>query len=147
MGTIGQGFITPTLSSQYYVYFPTVNNLIAYTLTGVVLMTIQGRATGLDFYRTSFSFDVPIPDLPAGKGLQLVHWAPFVTLNSISNDGVAENAGWAVDDFAILNPGTVNNSVNVQAKVAVRDTDGYILRCGYEVHLLGKIADLPQGPR
>lgn len=145
MGTPGKGFTGPaTPSSQYYVYFPTANGLIAYTLTGVVQMLVQGQATGTDFYRPVFYFDVPIPDLPAGKGLQLVHWAPFVTLNSISNDGVAENAGWAVDDFSVLRPETVSNSVSMQANLAVRDIDGYILRCGYEIHLLGSIADLPR---
>ena len=145
MGTPGEGFTGPaTPSTQYYVYFPTANGLIAYTLTGVVQMLVQGQATGTDFYRTVFYFDVPIPDLPAGKGLQLVHWAPFVTLNSISNDGVAENAGWAVDDFSVLRPGAVSNSVSMQANLAVRDIDGYILRCGYEIHLLGSIADLPR---
>ncbi|MGB9071797.1 MAG: hypothetical protein WCC22_03940 [Terriglobales bacterium] len=148
MGTPSQGFTGPaTPSSQYYVYYPTANGLTAYTLTGIVQMLVQGQATGVDFFRTPFFFDVPIPDLPPGKGLQLVHWAPFVTLNSISNDGVAENAGWAVDDFIVLRPEEVSRSVSMQANLAVRDIDGYILRCGYDIHLLGKISDLPPAPR
>ncbi len=144
MGTPGKGLPGPlTLSSQYYVYFPTANGSIHYTLTGVVETLVQGQATGTEFFRTQIIFNVPIPDLPSGKGLQLVHWAPFVTLNSISNDGVAENAGWAVDDFVVLNPGTISSTVTVQASLAVRDIDGFILRCGYELHLLGNIADIP----
>ena len=143
MGTPGKGFMGPiTPSSQYYVYFPTANGLIAYTLTGIVQMDIPGQATGGNYFRTPIVFVVPIPDLPAGKGLRLVHWAPFVTMNSISNDGAVENAGWAVDDFVVLRPEQVSASVSVQANLAVRNTTGHILRCGYEIHLLGSIADV-----
>ena len=147
MGTPGKGFMGPiTPSSQYYVYFPTANGLIAYTLTGIVQMDVPGQANDGSYFRTPIVFVVPIPDLPAGKGLQLVHWAPFVTMNSISNDGAVENAGWAVDDFVVLRPEQVSASVSVQASLAVRNTTAHILRCGYEVHLLGSIADI-RSPR
>jgi len=143
MGTLSGGFMGPiTPSSQYYVYFPAANGLIAYTLTGIAQMDVPGQATGSDYFRTSIVIVVPIPDLPAGKGLQLVHWAPFVTMNSISNDGAVVNAGWAVDDFIILRPDQVSASVSVQANLAVRNTTGHILRCGYEVHLLGSVANM-----
>jgi len=134
-------------SSQHFVNFKTADGLISYTLTGIVTITFQGAATGSDFLRKPLTFEVPIPDLPPRKGLKLRHWAPFVTLGSISNDGTAINAGWAVDDFSITNANTVMTSVGVATNLAVRDVDGFVLRVGYAIHLLGALADLPPPPK
>jgi hypothetical protein len=134
----------PQLTSQFFVHFNTAEGLTSYTLTGVVLLTFQGEATGTDFLRVPFPFTVPIPDLPDEMGLQLVHWAPFVTLNSISNDGTAVNAGWGVDDFTILDTDRIADDVHMMANIAVRDIDGYILRLGYQIHLLGSIKNKPR---
>jgi hypothetical protein len=80
-------------SSQHFVNFKTADGFISYTLTGIVLITFQGAATGSDFLRKPLTFEVPIPDLPPRKGLKLRHWAPFVTLGSISNDGSGSTPG------------------------------------------------------
>ncbi len=69
-------------------------------------MMYQGRNG--EFSHDRLQFDVPIPDLPPGKGLKIDMWAPLVTINAISNNGVSNDAGWAVDDFflAVAGPTT-----------------------------------------
>jgi hypothetical protein len=140
------GIAAGQLVSESYVYFTTAEGLLAYTLTGLVPITFKGTA-GNDFLRDTLQFEVPIRQLPIGKGLQLVRWAPFVTLNSISNDGTAVNAGWAVDDFTIPFTEAPMTAVSVKCDLAVRDIDGYVLRVGYQIHLLGSLVDLPGPPR
>jgi hypothetical protein len=133
--------VTPSsYTSQHFVKYPTANGLLAYTMTGVALLAFKG--TGQDFNRKTLELTVPIPDLPAGQGLQLVHWAPFVTLASISNDGPAANAAWAVDTFSLPNAGQVLTSQTIECQLAVRDIDGYLLRVAYTLHLVGKTAPL-----
>jgi hypothetical protein len=136
------GLSSQGIESPHWVVYRTANDLLAYTLTGVVLLTFKG--TGRRYLREPFSFKVPIPELPDKKGLKLVHWAPFVTLNSISNDGPATDAAWAVDDFAVTDTASVLRSVPITTHLAVRDIDGFILRVGYVISLLGSLADVPR---
>jgi hypothetical protein len=129
-------FTIQGLESKHWVRSVTGDNHVAYLLTGVVLLTVQGK--GSSWFREKISFDVPIPELRASNALRLVHWAPFVPLNSIANDHTAENAGWAVDNFGLSNAGEdQRGSTSVFANLAVRDSDGFILRLGYVVNLLG----------
>jgi hypothetical protein len=80
-------------------------------------------------------------------------WAPFVSLSSIFNQGQSINSGFAVDTWR-LNPfgsGTdvlTNQSFNnlfsgIQVDIAVRDTDAWIFRLGYNIALMGKVIYLP----
>jgi hypothetical protein len=100
--------------SQHWVVFKTgdsVNGqpLVAYTLTGVALATLQGTPD-LRWNRGRLDMFVPIPKLPAKKGLELVQWAPFVSLSSIANDHQA------VDGFRVANAGEpAMTSVQVEA--------------------------------
>jgi hypothetical protein len=132
--------------SQYYSYYDLPEGLRAYTLTGVVLCTIDGgggqRFHGEQLY---VRIDIPdLPDFPPGNAVQLVHWAPFFTLNAISNDGVANDAAWTVDRWRVAQPGgaTLNDPVRQLGyliDVAVGDSDGYILRVGYMINIVGRL--------
>lgn len=63
--------------------------------------------------------------------------APIVSLASIDNNGVASNAGWAVDDVTwSLAKG---NILELISKIAVRDNDGHIYRVTYQVSALGTL--------
>ena len=118
----------------------------AYTLTGVALYTFEG-SPGQQWNRGRLDLRVAIPDLPNGKGLKLEHWAPFVTLNAIANDHEAVDAGWAVDRFQLDNAGEPSiRTAEVSAQLAVRDIDGFVLRVGYVIHLLGTLADVVVPP-
>jgi hypothetical protein len=111
----------------------------------VVKLTMKGD--GAQYRRDKLTFDVQIPELPSRKGLKLVHWAPFVTLNSISNDNAAYDAAWAVDNFGLVSSDGPMRSVSVFCHLAVRDVDGFVLRLGYIVHLLGSLGDMPAPPK
>ncbi|HEX4284655.1 MAG TPA: hypothetical protein VHZ28_06150, partial [Terracidiphilus sp.] len=85
-------------------------------------------------------------------GFSLEEWAPFASLSSIFNQNQSINSGFAVDvwrpnhfgtgtdAFTHAPVGNIFTGVNVD--VAVRDTDAWIYRVGYNVTLLGKIAFL-----
>jgi hypothetical protein len=62
--------------------------------------------------------------------------ATTVTLAAVSNDGVANNAGWAAD---WARAEVANQTLNVVAGIAVNDSDGHIWRLAYQVHALGLI--------
>jgi hypothetical protein len=138
MGTpvlLFQGF-----DGQYYTLFETQRGL-AYTLTGVVLVNFKGTGGGpANITRTNLQFTVGIPELPDGQGLRFKYWAPFATLNTISNDDIARDALWAVDNFNVADPQHVARGVTVNCALAVRDIDGFILRVGYIIHLVGDLA-------
>jgi len=55
---------------------------------------------------------------------------------SLANDGPANNAGWAVNGVSVLNQGQT-----VRVSLAVRDTDGWILRVGYRMDALYHISE------
>ena len=137
------------LSSEHFSYFDLPDGSRSYTLTGVAGIDAQGGQPGEGRWsRWNIYLAIDIPDLPKSppKKLQLIHWAPFFSLNSISNDGVATDAGWAVDDWTAeqgaghLDPITDPLSqVGYLVKVAVSDSDGFLLRIGYNISLLGRL--------
>jgi hypothetical protein len=87
-----------------------------------------------------------------GVGFSLEEWAPFASLSSIFNQDQSINSGFAVDvwrpthfatgtdAFTHLPVGNIFTGINVD--VAVRDTDAWIFRVGYNITLLGKIVFL-----
>jgi hypothetical protein len=76
-------------------------------------------------------------------------WAPFASLASIFDQDTSDNAGFAVDvwrpthfdeAFDVVTGqlvGSIFAGINVD--VAVRDSDAWLYRLGYNITLLGKI--------
>ena len=64
-------------------------------------MIFSFQGAGQDFNREILTFEVPIPALPAGHGLRVVHWAPYVVPASVANDGPPLNTGgrWTPSDW------------------------------------------------
>jgi hypothetical protein len=60
--------------SQHYVHTETADGLHLYTLTGVVILHLKG--TGRDWLRGQVNIGITVPEIPAGFGLRLKHWAP-----------------------------------------------------------------------
>lgn len=58
-------------------------------------------------------------------------------MSAIYNDNVANDAGWAIDAFRLVNLRTLLPHAILEVDTAVRDTDGYILRLGYNIAMLG----------
>lgn len=122
--------------TQHFVHSETADGLHLWTLTGVVILHLAG--TGGQWRREHVSLHITVPLIPADKALRLRHWAPFVTLNSVGNDDEAHDAGWAVDWFRLANADAPTpGQVTVETQVAVRDSDGWVYRLGYELTLAG----------
>jgi hypothetical protein len=68
-------------------------------------------------------------------------WAPVVGLNSIYNQDVSNNAGSSVNTFLVSQP-TPMNSVSLEMDIAVSDSDGYILRVGFYLTLVGHLVEM-----
>lgn len=100
-----------------------------------------------------FVLNVGVPfgafPIPPGNSFRVQSWAPFISLNAIFNQDEAVNAGWAVDEFGIILPQDkkIRETVGMSAKLAVRDSDGYLYRVGYHLTLTGQVVDEPtSGP-
>jgi hypothetical protein len=102
-------------------------------------------------------YSIPTPPGRFGVNWDVVFslqaWAPAVTLSAIFNQGQSINSGFAVDrwrpsDFLTLTDLLSNQPVGniwngVMVDLAVRDTDAFIFRLGYNITLLGKIVFVP----
>jgi hypothetical protein len=88
--------------------------------------------------------------LPAGKGLHLRYWAPYVTLNSVWNAGQSINSGFSVNKYDVINRQTDTrygqNTLTLLITVAARDIDAYVHRIGFTVTLVGTEKILPPPP-
>ena len=128
--------------SQHFSVFDTADGLKVYTFTGNALVTQGGGGEGR-WHRDNIAMRIFFPDLkpsPPGSDVRLINWEPLFTKNSISNDGPADNAGWAIDSWALDHKPTGGvQSVTFLLKVAVGDSDGFILRIGYMIHILGEL--------
>jgi hypothetical protein len=96
-----------------------------------------------------------IPRPPGAEGNQYIisfqveQWAPYASISAIFNQGQSINSGFAVDVWrpnrfesgtdAFSNQPVSNLFTGVQVDVAVRDTDAWLFRVGYNFTLLGKI--------
>jgi murein DD-endopeptidase MepM/ murein hydrolase activator NlpD len=136
-------------------------------LSGVAIANLEGNS-GLDWLRETvairpdlsgplhFAIDkygIPIPPGTEGSNFRSVfrveQWAPFASLSSIFNQDQSVNSGFAVDvwrpnPFAsgtnpVSNAHVDNLFAGIQVDVAVRDTDAWIYRLGYNITLLGTI--------
>jgi hypothetical protein len=134
------------LSSQHWVHFTDSRQREVYVLSGTCILNpvLTGPQDGSRWQRGKTDFAIPVPDLPEGQGLVIQQWAPATVLGSIQNDGVANDAGWAVDDFDLeVTGGEPVTSVFPVFNYAVGDTDGYLLRVAYTVTVVGYYAPLP----
>jgi hypothetical protein len=132
-------------SSQHWVHLTDSQQRQVYVLSGTCILDppLVGPQDGSRWQRGQTFFDIPLPDLPENQGLVIEQWAPTILLGSIQNDGVANNAGWAVDDFDLENTTVPSTSVTPTFNYAVGDTDGYIMRVAYTVTVVGYYAPLP----
>ncbi|MBU7028979.1 MAG: hypothetical protein HXS48_18740 [Theionarchaea archaeon] len=105
------------------------NRLFIYTGTAV----FNFRGTGGSWKRDSISFEV-------GRSFTSSQFRKAIataSLASISNDGTAANAGWAVDRVDVKR--SSSGKMRITAKLAVRDSDGYLQRMAYEVNVLAHL--------
>jgi hypothetical protein len=133
------------LSSQHWVHFTDSQQREVYVLSGTCVLNpvLTGPQDGSQWQRGKTEFAIPLPDLPEGQGLVIQQWAPTIVLGSIQDDGVANNAGWAVDDFDLsVTEGTAYTEVWPVFNYAVGDTNGQLRRVAYSVTVVGYYAQL-----
>jgi hypothetical protein len=142
------------------------------TLTGVVIADLKGNSGAQWLRETlSFLPDMAGPQnsgplnwaigrfgipKPAGQNFttafSLEEWAPFASLSSIFNKSHSINSGFEVDVWRPTHFATGTNAIThqpvgsiftgIDVDVAVRDTDAWLFRVGYNITLLGKIVFL-----
>ena len=116
------------------IFYVSPHELRIITGDGRVLVVLSGYAvynlhgTGLHWH--------PVTGLmvrgPVWRRLDAV--VPIISLASISNDGNAINAGWAVN---WCNWTEVLHRIYLKFGLAVRDSDGYLLRVAYHITAVG----------
>ena len=97
-------------------------------------------------------FSIPKPATTPGSyriAFALEEWAPFASLGSIFNQDQSVNSGFAVNTWrptpftagtdALSHQPVANLFNGINVDVAVRDTDAWIYKVGYNITLLGKI--------
>lgn len=101
-------------------------------------------------------YGVNLPQLPEGDfayNFQVEQGAPHSGLASIFNQDRSINSGFAVDAWRFnplftgtdlfTNASVPNLFAGIQADIAVRDSDAYLLRVNYHVTLVGRIVFSP----
>jgi hypothetical protein len=133
-------------SSQYWVHIPVANERHLVTLSGIVIIDYKG-ITSDDWRRDRLHLGIKFPTnfFPAKKMLKIEQWAPFITINAIYNKDKSVNAGWAVDNFG-LSDDKIAGYIAIWADIAVRDSDGYLFRIGYNITVSGYFIDTPPAP-
>ena len=104
-----------------------------FIFTGTAVFTFKG--TSNDWSRNTISFLIPDHKFSPGQFLRGIATA---SLASISNNSVAQNAGWAVDSVD-ADWDDESGLIEVRAKLAARDTDGFINRMAYQVTVLAAL--------
>jgi hypothetical protein len=140
-------------------------------LSGVAIVDVEGNS-GAQWARETVSIAPPLwdplsyaiskwqvqtPSDSAGYTLEFEteQWAPIVTLSSVWNKDEAVNSGFAVDAWRV-NPWRSGSDeathetfnqlfAGIQVDLAVRDSDAWIFRIGYNITLLGRIVYRPLG--
>jgi hypothetical protein len=82
-----------------------------------------------------------VPTHPPRRGSPFTYFhggTVVVSLASIYNKNVANNAGWAVDGADLQALGNEVEGLRVEAKIAVSDSDGFLYRLSYQVTALGQ---------
>jgi hypothetical protein len=108
--------------------------------TGVAQFAFRG--VGSEFIRDSvvIPIGVFIGDPNTFRGATAI-----ASLAAIANDGPSNNAGWAVDSVDTPDP-PPPGEYKITANLAVRDTDGFLLRISYQVILMFTKSPIPHEP-
>jgi hypothetical protein len=139
-------FVTP-----HHLVMPSTGGRTFVHLTGVVLAPLRGTSETQwrrETFRIELSLRAAVRDagFPDSHWFRARHWTAFATLSSIFNAEEANNAGWAVDAFRLVDPTRLQQTTFLDVDTAVRDTDGQIFRLGYNITMLGTFAPSPPGP-
>lgn len=126
----------------------TANDWLRETLSFLPDMAGPNNSGPLNWAIAQFSIPKPV-NKSYSTAFSVEEWAPFASLSAMFDQNQSINAGFAVDVWrpTPFSTGTdaisnlpINNIFNgINVDVAVRDSDAWLYRVGYNITLLGKI--------
>jgi hypothetical protein len=138
-------FTQSDVDSFHWLKFNGQNGEVLYALSGIILVNMAGASQ--DWLGESITCKINIPELPAGSGLFIHYHTPFAALNSIFNAGQAVNGGHSVNNVDLVsvhpNGNYGSKEVTLALNLAVRDSDAYLLRVGFNIIMSGVLRPLP----
>lgn len=123
-----------------------------YTLQGIVVLDYKSTSSSADRWSyNDLTLDLYLQERPHWKQdtwgqwqeceMSTEHFSAEMHLNSIGNDDGADWPAWSIDNVTFPQwPHSSHGYVSVAARIGVRDTDGWVYRIGYTVHLYGSPA-------
>ncbi len=127
---------TVTLSADKIVSQHVVRTALAdgqhlVVLTGVLITTCKG-GDGLEWAQCTTTAAIPV-----GVTFTAAQWAPSVAIAAADVDAAADNPGWAVDGFELVDAGAASDHVTLAVHTAVRHPSSFLLRVSYSITLVG----------
>jgi len=117
-------------------FIETPNELRTRTPDGLDLVFLSGYAV-FDFVGTGGTYRIDDLWIVAGPVWRTIRGVvPYTALASISNDHTAVDAAWATDNCRWT---TFGGRLLLQSRVAIKDSDGHLLRVSYHATVLGQI--------
>jgi hypothetical protein len=110
---------------------------VCYSVSGILGISLKGDN---DSWKHADLYFGIITDARGDKVFYSERGTVLVTPASIANDDHAVNAGWAVDTCSVTtqSPQNVHNgNINITARLAIRDRDGWLYRVGYYATVWG----------
>ena len=132
-------FSDTDIMNKHCVNFAVENNKVCYVLTGVFIVHLKGSSQ--NWLNERIVLSMSIPGLPLNMGIHIEQVAPYFGLNAIFNANVANNGGHAVDSFGLYSresdPNFGQQGITFMVDTAVRDSDAWLYRIGYNITLKG----------
>ncbi len=141
-------------ASRHFTVGPLAYNRLLVVSTGVVVVNFRGDSPNnwtFDRLRVGLSPNVLgeaqaqgwLPNPPVNQQWSVQYnqrdIAPLVTLNALYNYDGADNDGKAVDAFNPLPYSQELGALSFDAYLAVRDSDAYLYRVGYQLTAIGQL--------
>jgi hypothetical protein len=120
-------------------------------VSGIAQVDIRAPQ-GDGWHREDIRLDLDLGDCidqlrgsPSGDGRARAfladQWLATMSLNAVSTLGATAEAGWAVDDFCVVQQDAGGREVALHAAVAVLSRFGVLHRVCYHVSLLGRLVE------
>jgi hypothetical protein len=140
-----QIFTQQDIESFHWVRFPGADGELLIAMSGIIRTEIKGSSQ--NWLGVPITCTINIPTLSQGQGLFIRYHCPFAALNSVYNQNVANNSGHSVNTCRLINinPGGNfgSNHVTLELGLAVRESDAYLHRVGFNIILTGVLRPLP----
>jgi hypothetical protein len=143
--------VTDNVTSRHWLRIPTPEtgaNHELFIFSGIAIFGNQLKGTGSSWDGgTAFIHANYQNVIPSNRAILTRQWVVDVHLASIFNANVANNTGWAVDNYSLTlieNPdGTLLSVAGgilvLRAEIAVRDIDAFLHRLSYQVTIQGSV--------